>query len=87
MSNNTFSGGVVIANPYPVNQVEIVQAPLPSKVVLPLQQRIGAEAKPCVSVGDRVLTGQIIAKTEDQFCVPIHASISGTVTAINHHPF
>jgi len=83
VSNNTFSGGVVIANPYPVNQVEIVQAPLPSKVVLPLQQRIGAEAKPCVSVGDRVLTGQIIAKTEDQFCVPIHASISGTVTAID----
>jgi len=45
VSDNTFSGGVVIANPYPVNQVEIVQAPLPSKVVLPLQQRIGAEGQ------------------------------------------
>ncbi|KAA0441163.1 MAG: electron transport complex subunit RsxC [Candidatus Thioglobus sp.] len=62
---------------------KIIIAPLPEKVVLPLQQRIGAEANPCVAVGDKVLTGQIIAQTQDQFCTPIHASISGTVVAIN----
>ncbi len=83
MPDQTFSGGVVIANPYPVAQVKIIQAPLPNQVILPLQQRIGAEAKPCVKVGDRVLTGQMIAQTQDQFCVPIHASISGTVKAID----
>lgn len=80
---NTFDDGIAITNPHPVKQVEIIQAPLPDKVVLPLQQRIGAEAEPCVEVGDRVLTGQLVAKTQDQFCTPIHASISGTVVAID----
>lgn len=84
LSKQTFRGGIVIPNPHPVANIEIVQAPLPNKVVLPLQQRIADEAIACVEVGERVLTGQIIAKTEDCFCVPIHASISGIVTAIDH---
>jgi Predicted NADH:ubiquinone oxidoreductase, subunit RnfC len=67
MLNQSFSGGVVIPNPHPVETVEIISAPLPDKVVLPLQQRIGDEATPCVKVGDKVLTGQVIAKTEDSF--------------------
>ncbi|SMM97716.1 Electron transport complex protein RnfC [uncultured Candidatus Thioglobus sp.] len=75
--------GIVINNPYPVDKVDIIQAPLPDKVVLPLQQRVGDEAKPCVKVGDSVLTGQIIAQTQDEFSVPIHASISGTIIAID----
>jgi len=78
-----FDGGVVIPNPYPVEKVEIIQAPLPNQVVLPLQQRVGDQAIPCVKVGDRVLTGQEIATTKDSFCVPVHASVSGTVIAIN----
>ncbi|BAS68291.1 electron transport complex subunit RsxC [Bathymodiolus septemdierum thioautotrophic gill symbiont] len=80
---NAFNNGVVIENPHPVAQVEIIQAPLPDKVVLPLQQRIGEQAEPCVEVGDLVLTGQLIAQTTDQFCTPIHASISGVVVAID----
>ncbi len=83
MARHKFNGGIFIKNPYPIDKIKIVPAPLPSKVVLPLQQRIGEEAKPCVRVGERVFTGQIIAKTEDDFCVPIHASISGTVVAID----
>ena len=82
MLRQSFSGGIVIPNPHPVETVEIISAPLPDKVVLPLQQRIGDEAIPCVKVGDKVLTGQVIAKTEDHFCVPIHASISGEVVSI-----
>ena len=69
MLNQSFGGGVVIPNPHPVETIEIISAPLPDKVVLPLQQRIGDEAIPCVKVGDKVLTGQVIAKTEDHFCV------------------
>lgn len=76
-------GGIVIANPYPVDNVEIIPAPLPDKVVLPLQQRMSDEAIACVKVGDKVLTGQVIAQTQDAFCVSIHASISGTVVAID----
>ena len=83
MADFSYQGGIVIPNPYPVKKVGLVQAPLPDKVVLPLQQRIGEQAQPCVKVGERVLTGQVIAVTDDAFCVPIHASISGTVVAID----
>lgn len=72
----------MIDNPHPVGRLDIIQAPLPDKVILPLQQRMGGEAIACVKVGDKVLTGQLIATTYDHFCVPIHASISGTVVAI-----
>ncbi len=78
----TFDGGIEISNPYPIDSAKLIQAPLPKKVVLSLQQRIGDAATPCVKVGERVLTGQILTKTQDHFCVPIHASISGIVTAI-----
>jgi len=84
MLKQSYNGGIAIPNPHPVETVEIIQAPLPDKVVLPLQQRIGDEAIPCVKVGDEVLTGQVIAKTKDHYCVPIHASISGKVSAIDY---
>ena len=38
MSSQSYPGGVVIANPYPVDQVKIIQSPLPNNVELPLQQ-------------------------------------------------
>ncbi len=83
MADYSFNGGIVIRNPYPVDKVEIIQAPLPKKVIIPLQQRIGEQAKPCVSVGDYVLTGEVIASTEDSFGVFIHASVSGVVLSID----
>ncbi|WP_086480332.1 electron transport complex subunit RsxC [Oceanospirillum sanctuarii] len=67
-------------------QQPLVQAPLPSKVILPLQQHIGAPAEPLVTVGDQVKTGQLIAKADGFISANIHASISGTVTAIGEHP-
>ena len=86
MPRKTFRGGVHIPNPYPVENSKIRQVSPPEKAVLLLQQRVGGEAKPCVEVGDRVLTGQIIARTTSQYCVPIHASISGTISAIDKQP-
>ena len=68
------------------NQNAIVQAPLPQRVVLPLQMHIGAPALPVVKVGDRVLRGQIIAKPEGYVSAPVHASISGHVAAIGPRP-
>ncbi|MFG1491041.1 electron transport complex subunit RsxC, partial [Oceanospirillum sp. HFRX-1_2] len=67
-------------------QQPLVQAPLPSKVILPLQQHIGAPAEPIVAVGDHVKTGQLIARADGFISANIHASISGTVTAIGEHP-
>ena len=66
----------------------ISAAPLPEKVVIPLQQHIGAPCEPLVEVGDAVKTGQKIGESEGFVSAPVHASISGRVTAIGpyNHP-
>lgn len=57
---------------------------MPDQVTLPFSQHIGAPARPIVNVGDRVMRGDLIAVMESgQLGVPLHASISGTVTQIN----
>ena len=57
----------------------------PKQVVIPLQQHIGAPCQPLVSVGEKVLLGQKIGDGEG-LCVPVHASVSGTVVAIEPRP-
>ena len=57
-------------------------APLPKQLVIPLRQHIGNPAKPVVEVGDRVLKGQMIAAADGYISAAVHASSSGTVTAI-----
>ena len=64
----------------------IMDAPLPQHVVLPLNMHIGAPAEPVVKPGDRVLTGQMVAKPQGFVSAAIHASISGTVVAIEDRP-
>ena len=57
----------------------------PAQVVIPLLQHIGAPCRPLVQVGQRVLRGQKIGDGEG-LCVPVHASVSGTVAAIEPRP-
>ena len=57
----------------------------PETVVIPMLQHIGAPCQPLVAVGDRVLKGQKIGDGEG-LCVPVHASVSGTVVAIEPRP-
>ena len=57
----------------------------PRQVVIPMQQHIGAPCQPLVKVGDKVLWGQKIGDGEG-LCVPVHASVSGTVVAIEPRP-
>ena len=57
----------------------------PSRVVIPMQQHIGAPCKPLVQVGERVKRGQKIGDGEG-LCVPVHASVSGKVLAIESRP-
>ncbi|PCK09934.1 MAG: electron transport complex subunit RsxC [Alteromonadaceae bacterium] len=64
------------------NHRPIAQVALPKQVILPLNQHIGAAAIPCVSVGERVLKGQVIATAQGLISAPLHASTSGTVSAI-----
>ena len=57
----------------------------PKTVVIPMLQHIGAPCTPLVRVGDRVKKGQKIGDGEG-LCVPVHASVSGTVVAIEPRP-
>ena len=57
----------------------------PKQVVIPMVQHIGAPCTPLVAVGDKVLRGQKIGDGEG-LCVPVHASVSGTVAAIEPRP-
>lgn len=58
----------------------------PSQLIYPLAQHIGVPCTPRVSVGDYVKMGQKIADSEAFISAPIHASVSGTVKAIQMHP-
>ncbi len=60
-------------------------AVIPKQVVIPLLQHIGAPCEPLVQVGDRVLRYQKIGDGQG-LCVPVHASVSGTVIAIEPRP-
>ena len=61
-------------------------APLPRKLVIPLRQHIGNPAKPVVDVGDHVKKGQMIAAADGPVSAAVHASSSGSVTAIDLQP-
>ena len=57
----------------------------PKIVVIPMVQHIGAPCTPLVKVGERVRKGQKIGDGEG-LCVPVHASVSGVVKAIEPRP-
>ena len=56
--------------------------PPPEKVILPMQQHIGAPCIPTVKKGDHVYVGTVVGDSEAYVSVPVHASVSGTVTEI-----
>ena len=62
-----------------------LQTVTPNQVIIPMQQHIGAPCIPLVQVGDYVKRGQKIGDSEG-LCVPVHASVSGTVSAIEKRP-
>ncbi|HPF94465.1 MAG TPA: electron transporter RnfC, partial [Tenuifilaceae bacterium] len=57
--------------------------PLPQQVVIPISQHIGAPASPVVAKGDKVVVGQVIAKSAGFVSANIHSSVSGTVASLD----
>ncbi len=57
----------------------------PDYVVMPMAMHVGAPCKPIVQKGEQVLLGQKIAEPAG-LGAPIHASISGTVSAVEPRP-
>lgn len=75
-------GGVNVSHNKNTAEMPVERMPIPQKVVLPMQQCIGAPCVPTVKVGDIVSVGQLIGDTDKFVSAPIHATVSGKVTAV-----
>ena len=69
----------------PDQAVKPLSAP-PKQVVIAMSMHIGAPCKPIVAKGDQVTVGQKIGEIAG-LGAPIHASVSGTVTAVEPRPY
>ena len=65
--------------------VPVQDFPEPDILVIPMSQHIGAPCKPLVKKGDPVTVGQKIGDNQG-LCVPVHASVSGKVKAVEMRP-
>lgn len=83
MATLTFKGGIHPYDGKDLTKDKPIRQVLPKgDLVYPLSQHIGAPAVPLVKKGDRVLTGQKIAEAGAFVSAPVHATVSGTVKAI-----
>ncbi|MCK5145926.1 electron transport complex subunit RsxC [bacterium] len=84
---NSFSGGT---HPHDEKQWSSAKAieimPLPETVIIPIQQHIGAPSDLIVEKGQTVKKGQALSSSSKFVSVPVHASISGTIKAIEQRP-
>ena len=58
----------------------------PAEVAVPLSRHLGAPAVPLVQAGDRVRKGQTIGALAGKVSANVHASVSGTVKAVEERP-
>ena len=85
LTTGGFPGGI---HPEPnklTADMAIEDCSLAPMYVLPMKQHIGETCSSIAEVGDRVLRGQKIAKSEGYVSVPIHAPTSGRVVRIEEH--
>ncbi len=75
-------GGVRLPHLKGTENSPSVPMPLPERVIISMQQHVGAPCEPTVKPGDHVDIGQLIGDSTAFISAPIHASVSGTVTQI-----
>lgn len=75
-------GGVSVSHNKNTAEMPVERMPIPEKVVLSMQQHIGVPCEPTVKVGDIVSVGEKIGDSDKFISAPIHATISGKVTAV-----
>lgn len=63
-------------------KLETVKMPLPSKIVLSMNQHIGAPATPTVKKGDEVFVGTVVGASGGFVSMDIHSGVSGKVDAV-----
>jgi electron transport complex protein RnfC len=84
---HTFHGGIQLPGHRELTDNKPIRPALvPKQLVIPLQQHIGQPAICLVSPGEHVKKGQCIATATGAVSAPVHASSSGTVTAIEERP-
>lgn len=66
--------------------VRKLSASTAQELVIPLQQNAGQKPKPIVKVGDFVYKGQVLATADGPISVPVHATTSGIIQAIEERP-
>lgn len=57
--------------------------PIPKVADIPVSQHLGAPAEPVVSKGDKVKTGELIAKSKGFVSANVHSSVTGTVIKVD----
>lgn len=82
MKRYTFRGGTHVNEHKDTAAKKTERLPEPASVSIPLSQHIGVHATPTVKVGDDVRIGQVLGEVTQGLGCPVHASVSGTVTAI-----
>ena len=83
MKTHTFKGGIHAPEMKELSKDQKVTSAFPSTrtVSIPVTQG-GAPNNPVVAVGDAVVRGQVIARSDAFMSAPVHASVSGTVKKI-----
>lgn len=70
----------------PAADLPVQRIPLPPLLFLPLQQHVGAPARPVVTIGQQVAKGQLLAQASATISAPLHASTSGVIKDITTYP-
>ena len=86
LENLTFKGGAHVPHLKKLTKnIPLERIKESKKVIIPLQQHIGAPCEPIVKVGDKVKIGQKIGQPQAFVSAPVHSSIAGTVKSIGSH--
>ncbi len=65
------------------NDAAIEVMPVPSQMVVLMNQHLGAPATPVVQKGDKVKVGQLIGEAQAFMCANVHSPVSGTVLKVD----
>ena len=76
-------GGVHLAHHKDASGIPTEKMPLPTQIVLPMGQHIGAPCQPVVKKGDHVDVGTLVGKAGGFVSADIHSGVSGTVLKLD----
>ena len=86
MPSAHYQGLVIPHHKERTREQAISHAPAPQQLVLTLNQHGDTKLIPCVSAGDKIRLGQIMARPDSSLGACLHAPVSGTVLTIEPRP-